>query len=194
MSCQSGLNSEDSVHGRSDNMVAAEGGFEKMSEDDAIEDTKDVTTITDRPIQVQRKLIWSADLEFQVKNVDASTKSITKMSERFDGFISGMELTNKNYQISNQITVRVPNSNFHALINAMKDESIFLDRANVYSDDVTEEFVDIESRLKTKREIRDRYIQILRDKTGSISDVLEAEEAIRTITEELKQKKVVYAF
>ena len=58
----------------------------------------------------------------------------------------------------------------------------------------TEEFVDIESRLKTKREIRDRYIQILRDKTGSISDVLEAEEAIRTITEELKQKKVVYAF
>jgi hypothetical protein len=115
--------------------------------------------------------------------------AITKLSEKYDGFIADMELTSNNYQVSNQITVRISNSSFHEFVNAIKGQSIFIDRANVSSNDVTKEFVDIESRLKTKREVRDRYIQILRDKTGSISDVIEAEEAIRKITEEIEAKE-----
>ncbi|MFT5777542.1 MAG: hypothetical protein ACI837_000478 [Crocinitomicaceae bacterium] len=145
--------------------------------------------ITDQPMVVQRKLIWAADLEFQVKDVDLSTQKIMKLCEKYDGFISDMELTNNNYQISNQITIRVSNKQFHALVNASKGEALFVDRANVSSNDVSEEFVDIESRLKTKRDVRDRYIKVLREKTGTISDIIEAEEAIRKITEEIEAKE-----
>lgn len=136
-----------------------------------------------------RKLIWTADLEFQVKNLNRSTEKINAMSDKFDGFVSDMVLTNNSYRISNTITVRVPNAKFQMLISAIKGESIFLDRSDISSEDVTEEYVDIEARLKAKREVRDRYIEVLQTKTGSVKDIIEAEEAIRVITEEIEAKE-----
>jgi len=136
-----------------------------------------------------RKLIWTADLEFQVKNVEASTEEINKLSEKYDGFVSDMSLSNNSHRISNTITIRVPNAQFQKFVSAIKGESIFMDRSNISSQDVTEEFVDIEARLKAKREVRDRYIEVLQTKTGSVKDIIEAEEAIRVITEEIEAKE-----
>lgn len=136
-----------------------------------------------------RKLIWRADLEFQVKNVNKSTEEINALSSKHNGFVSDMSLSNNSYRLSNTITIRVPNAKFQAFVSAIKGESIFMDKADITSEDVTEEFVDIEARLKTKREVRDRYIEVLQTKTGSVKDIIEAEEAIRVITEEIEAKE-----
>lgn len=139
--------------------------------------------------QENRKLIWRADLEFQVKNVNKSTEEINALSVKYNGFVSDMSMSNNSYRISNTITIRVPNAKFQAFVSAIKGESIFMDKADITSEDVTEEFVDIEARLKTKREVRDRYIEVLQTKTGSVKDIIEAEEAIRVITEEIEAKE-----
>ena len=173
--------------------IAAEGGFEKVLNSSfeqetgpgLIENQQENTLKT----PVDRKLIWTGDLRFQVKDVDESTNKITQLSEKYGGFIADMQMTSNPSHISNQITIRIGNDKFQSLIQSIKGESLFLDRANISSDDVTEEYVDIESRLKTKREVRERYIEILRKSTGDISDVLEAEEAIRKITEEIEAKE-----
>lgn len=136
-----------------------------------------------------RKLIWTADLEFQVKNVNVSTEKVSALSEKYQGFVSNMMLSNNAYRLSNTITVRVPNKHFQQFISAIKGEALFIERADIASEDVTEEYVDIEARLKTKREVRDRYIEVLKTKTGSVKDIIEAEEAIRVITEEIEAKE-----
>ncbi len=138
---------------------------------------------------LQRKIIWIADLELQVNNVDEATKYINKICLKYNAFVSKMSLMNSNHQISNSITIRVGNEYFNTLINDVKAHAVYTRKATILSDDVTEEFVDIESRLKTKRSVRDRYIHILKNKTGSITDVIEAEEAIRKITEEIEAKE-----
>ncbi|MCL6219223.1 DUF4349 domain-containing protein [Zunongwangia pacifica] len=136
-----------------------------------------------------RKIIWNADLEFQVKDVDESTKDISQLCSKYEAFISHMNLMSSNYQISNHITIRVKNENFNRLINEIKGTSIFISKVEIKSNDVTEEFIDIESRLKTKKEVRERYIDILRKSTGEIKDVIAAEDAIRKITEEIEAKE-----
>lgn len=140
-------------------------------------------------IPADRKIIWNADLEFQVKNVDESTKEISKLCSKYNAFISHMNLTSSNYEISNRITIRVDNENFNKLINEIKGTSTFIRKVEIKSNDVTEEFIDIESRLKTKKEVRDRYIDILRNRSGEIKDVIAAEDAIRKITEEIEAKE-----
>ncbi|XOV66828.1 MAG: DUF4349 domain-containing protein [Fluviicola sp.] len=136
-----------------------------------------------------RKLIWNADLEFEVLNLERSFRAIRKMCKEHDGFISDMEHTNEAYESSMQLNVRVASENFHDLVASIKGQSKKLDVALISSDDVTEEFVDIETRLKTKRQARERYIEILRSKTGTIEEVIQAEEAIRRITEEIEAKE-----
>ncbi|BDD06524.1 DUF4349 domain-containing protein [Aureibacter tunicatorum] len=140
-------------------------------------------------IQQERKIIWSANVEFQVKNVDQSTSRIGELSRKHGAFISDMNLTSNNYRIANRIVIRVESSRFDSLLNDLKSESVSMKNIKIKSQDVTEEFIDIQIRLKTKKEVRERYIQILRDKTGNIRDVIEAEEAIRKITEEIEAKE-----
>lgn len=174
-SCQS--NSAETDNKISKSYEATEGGFQKERNSEPGRK------------QENRKLIWTADIEFQVKNVNKSTEEINAMSAKYNGFVSDMNLANNSHRISNTITVRVPNSKFQLFVSAIKGESIFMDRANISSQDVTEEFVDIAARLKAKREVRDRYIEVLKTKTGSVKDIIEAEEAIRIITEEIEAKE-----
>lgn len=128
-------------------------------------------------------------MEFQVKNVDESTKEISQLCSKYNAFISHMNLTSSNYEISNHLTIRVDNKNFNQLINEIKGTSTFIRKVEIKSNDVTEEFIDIESRLNTKKEVRERYIDILRNRSGEIKDVIAAEDAIRKITEEIEAKE-----
>lgn len=157
---------------------------------EATEGSVSATETFDNPVaKVDRKIIWSADMEFQVKNVDESTKNINKLVKKHRGFVSNMNLNSTHYRISNRIEIRINSEQFNDLINDIKGESIYMKNIEINSEDVTEEFVDIESRLKTKKEVRERYIDILRNKTGDVKDVIAAEEAIRVITEEIEAKE-----
>jgi hypothetical protein len=111
------------------------------------------------------------------------------MVNKAGGFISELSLNSNTREISNSIKIRIKDANFQDLINSLETESEFTKRLEIKSNDVTEEFIDIESRLKTKREVRDRYIKILNTKTGNVKDIIEAEEAIRKITEEIEAKE-----
>lgn len=136
-----------------------------------------------------RKIIWVGEIEMQVKNVDQFTRQLNATIKKNEAFISEMRTTNNSYNIATDITIRVKNENFTKLINDVKSKSGNIDKLEISSDDVTEEYIDIKSRLETKKDVRDRYIKLLKSKTGKISEIIEAEEAIRKITEEIEAKE-----
>jgi len=139
--------------------------------------------------QPDRKIIWNANLRIRVENVNETTDKLKQITTRLGGFISSINLSSNTYQLSNRIELRIAHENFDKVIEEFKKQAISIDEINISSNDVSEEFVDIESRLKTKRNVRDRYIEILKTKTGSVKDIIEAEEAIRKITEEIEAKE-----
>ena len=139
------------------------------------------------PNVVPRHIIKNADLRLQVKNVDKSTSSISELTERFNGFIAGMELTNDNYEISNKIKVRIPAGNFEPYMNALAKEAVFTYHKNVNTQDVTAEYVDLQSRLKTKKEVKENVIlPFCGARPRPWEDVLHAEEMIRKLQEEIE--------
>ena len=71
----------------------------------------------------------------------------------------------------------------------MGEEAIFTNFKRINSKDVTEEFVDIQSRLNTKKEVRDKYVELLRNKAKTVEEVLKAEEAIRHLQEEIEARE-----
>jgi hypothetical protein len=172
------------------------GNYESKSESAVAENASVSRQTKQAPVQSsspqkskKRQIIWKGSLRFQVKNVEESTLTIREIISKYNGFISSMDLTSSNYQITNKISIRVKNDKFDPLIDEIKKEAIFVDEINIESNDVTEEFIDIKSRLKTKKEVRDRYIDVLKNKAGEVKDIIEAEEAIRKITEEIEAKE-----
>ena len=133
-----------------------------------------------------RKIIKTAEIRFQVDDLKKSTKNIEALTSQFSGFISDLNQTNSRYSINNAISVRIPVAQLEAFIAALEKESVFTEYTRIGSQDVTEEFMDVSTRLATKKEVRDRYIDILRNKAKTVKDILEAEEKIRVIQEEIE--------
>ncbi len=140
-------------------------------------------------VSVQRKVIKTADFSIKVKEVEKSTKRIEEMVAAHEGFMSALNMTNSSYRITNQLTIRVPANRFDELMNTIETESIYTNYRRINAKDVTEEYLDIETRLHTKKQVRDRYVAILRDKAKTVEEVLKAEEAIRVIQEEIESRE-----
>lgn len=188
-----------SVENRSD-YTKAEGGYndevdmaevvsEEYIEADGEEGEKTIDAVIGNETPIQPKLIKTADMRFRVKNVDRSTETIEEKAKRYGAFISNSSLHSSNSEMSNYITIRVPADDFDKLLKEICTESEYMERKEISTEDVTEEYVDIQTRLKTKKEVEQRYIQILKDKAKTVADVYLAEEQIRTIREEIEAKE-----
>lgn len=84
--------------------------------------------------------------------------------------------------------IRIPSENFEKLlsgIDAGKEEVL---NKNISARDVTEEFLDIETRLGTKRDFLKRYRELL-SKAVNVNDILEIEEQIRLLQEEIESQE-----
>lgn len=138
---------------------------------------------------IPRQIIKTGQYRIKVEDVNKVTPQIEALAQRFGGYVSNMELTNSNYEINNAITIRVPASSFDSLLSSVGKHALFTQYKKISAQDVTAEYTDILTRLSTKKEVRDRYVDILRNKAKTVQDVLLAEEQIRVIQEEIESKE-----
>jgi hypothetical protein len=132
------------------------------------------------------KLIKTANYRFQVDNVKKSTEAIEVAVKKYPAYISTSNLHLENPILENKITIRIQSQYFNDLLKEIDQQARFVNFRDVKTDDVEKEFVDLESRINTKREVEARYMEILRKKTGTIEELLKAEEQIGDLHEEIE--------
>ena len=131
------------------------------------------------------KIIKTGDIRFQTNDIQGSFVQIRNATNKYKAYIqsdnSGTDY-NSNYR---NVTIRIPNNYFDAFIDDISKGVKFFDRKEISAQDVTEEFVDIEARLKAKRTLENRYLEILK-KANKISEILEIENELAKIREEIE--------
>lgn len=105
---------------------------------------------------------------------------------QYGAYISNMRFENNLFKKENRFTIKIPQTYFDAIMDSISSFSEFIDYENISTQDVTEEFVDLQSRLKTKIEVKERYESILRKNAITIEDILATEDKIRIIQEEIE--------
>ena len=151
-------------------------------------DNKEAKTVAIPDPKAQLKLIRTADISFEVRDFDVSRKKIMEAIRKRNAYISGENQDNSEYKINSDLIIRVSNENFDALLSDLDQVYYRLSFKKVKAEDVSEEYVDIESRLKTKKEAEKRYLEIL-GKAKTIDDIIKMEEIIRVIQEEIEAKE-----
>jgi hypothetical protein len=132
------------------------------------------------------KLIKTVNYRFEVDNVKRSTEMIEAAVKKYGAYISSSQLHLENPILENKMTIRVQSEYFHELLKEIDEQARFVNFRDVSTADVSKDFVDLESRLKTKREVESRYIEILRSKAGTVEELLEAERQIGVLHEEIE--------
>ncbi|MEM7575663.1 MAG: DUF4349 domain-containing protein [Bacteroidota bacterium] len=135
------------------------------------------------------KIIYTAQVRMQVDSLQASLATIRALVNRSGGYISDQHTANTRYEKSAQLTIRLPTQQLEGSLGELRGLARFVDHERLNSEDVTDQWIDLESRLQTKRDVRDRYIEVLRRRAVKVEDILNAEERIRRITEEIEAQE-----
>lgn len=130
--------------------------------------------------------IRKADYSLEVKDAREFTTFIENTLQGFTGYIEDSKLVWTNGYMESTMTIRIEASHFDAFLREVDSRPALVRHRNISSSDVGKEFVDLESRLRTKRELEQRYIAILRSKAGTIEELLSAEKQIGILHEEIE--------
>lgn len=134
---------------------------------------------------IEIKLIKTGNLEFQTSDLSKTYQRIRQAAETYAGFLSNESTSNEYDRIVQHLTIRVPSRNFDKLVDAVSKGVEHFDVRNIEAVDVTEEFVDAEARLKTKKQVEQRYQDLLK-RAGKISEILEIERQIGELRAEIE--------
>ena len=132
------------------------------------------------------KMVKTAECRFQVEDMKKSKEVMVTAIKKYSGFVEASNLEFQNPMLEEHLTIRVLNEYFEDLLKEITGQALYVNYQKVTSDDVSKEFVDLESRLKTKREVQKRYEEILRNKTGTLDELLKTEKQIGELQEEIE--------
>lgn len=130
-----------------------------------------------QPAAVERLVIQNADLGIVVIEPEAKMDEIGKMAEDMGGFVVSKNVfqrtTGNNIKVpEGDITVRVPAEKLEEALEQIKADAVEVQNENRSGQDVTREYVDLKSRLKTHEQAAEQLSKILESKTES-AEVIE---------------------
>ncbi|MBJ2175300.1 DUF4349 domain-containing protein [Aureibaculum sp. A20] len=161
--------------------VSISSEYDAVSEEQNEIETPNITKLPDN-----LKIIKSASLRYKVKQLKKASKEVNVLINQFQGYISEQRSQNDLSQKENRLIIKVPNHNFTTLIDSLSIIAEFIDFENITTQDITEEYIDIQSRLKTKLEVKERYETILRKNAKNVEDILATEAKLGAIQEEIE--------
>jgi hypothetical protein len=138
--------------------------------------------------KIPEKIKKTADINLTVDNYKIARAAVAKIVAAGNGYISGENEQNTTYNITNSMIIRVPNKDFDLMVGSITAIDAHVNSKNIYTEDVTAQFVDISARLKSKKEVEKRYLDLLQ-KAAKVTDILEVEEQLRVIREEIEAKE-----
>lgn len=131
-------------------------------------------------VRADRMLIWNAHLNLEVRNVSNAVAQAVALTEQHGGFV---EQKSDSGETSGSVTLRIPSKSFNAAIAGLEGLGTVTYR-NVSGEDVTEQYIDIEARLKNKIVLRDRLQQLL-EKATEVKDILAIETELNRVQSDI---------
>lgn len=172
-----------------DQMEAASKVDNVMLEPSALKgNSVDRNASTNEPIQNQQsnnsKIIRSGNISLESKKIEQSKANLDALLKKFNAYYEQENTSNNNDFTSYNLTIRVPANAFDNFLSALEKGEDKLTDKNISAQDVSIQYYDLESRLKSKRAFLERY-QNMVSSAKNVKDLLEIQEQIRQLQEDI---------
>ena len=115
-------------------------------------------SVQNAPTSIERKIVRNAELNLESQSPEITQQKIVAIAESLGGFVVESEKSSSDVKITTRdvvtMSVRVPSAKFGEAVDKIRDTADRVVKETVKGDDVTEEFIDVEARLKAKRPSR----------------------------------------
>ena len=142
------------------------------------------------PIAVERKIIRNADLQLEANAPEEAQVKITQIAESKGGFVVESTQSSSDIKAATRDTVtmsvRVPSAKFDEALSEIRQTASRVIVESVKGQDVTEEFIDIEARLKTQKALEAQFLEIMK-RSNSVEDALNVQTEIARVRGEIEK-------
>jgi len=145
----------------------------------------------------ERKIIRNAEITMEVSSTTDTQHRVASIAETNGGFVVTSEAKQRENDdpaqrtLDIKLVVRVPSPQFGVAFDQIKKLASNTPQENVSGQDVTEEFIDLEARIKTQKALELQFLEIMRQ-AYKVADALEVQRQIadvRTDIEKLEGRK-----
>ena len=141
---------------------------------------------------VDRKIIRNADITIEVDSTSEAQHRVTSIAEARGGFVVTSEAKQRQSVDPAQratdfkLVVRVPEDQFGVALDEIKKLATNVPEEKATGQDVTEEFIDLEARIKTQKALEAQFLGIMRQ-AYKVEDALEVQRQIAEVRTEIER-------
>lgn len=134
---------------------------------------------------VKKKIIKDGRLGIKVEELKKAKTDIDTLVKHIGAYYDKENLTNDDYSTQYDLKIRIPADKFELFISKIEKGENTVSYKEIEARDVTEEFIDLETRLTNKQKYMARYQELLK-MAKSMKEILEIQEKIRGLEEEIE--------
>jgi hypothetical protein len=138
--------------------------------------------------KIEQKIVKTGNLRFETKDLEDTYNQVVKNTKAFGGTIQNDNSGKDSETIYRNLIIRIPSQNFDAFIQNISKGVSYFDNKQISAEDVTAQYIDIDTRLKAKKALENRYLELLK-KANKVSEMLEIEAQLSAIREEIEAKQ-----
>ncbi len=132
--------------------------------------------------QTDRMIIWTADIVLTVKDTEQAMSDVLALASELGGYAVNTESWIQSDLLYARLTIRVPADQYEAAMARLRDQALKVEHESANSQDVTEEYVDLESRL--------RALQVKEAQLTKLMDQAEDTEAVLAVYQQLSATQI----
>jgi hypothetical protein len=139
-------------------------------------------------ITEERMIIRTGDMSLVVEDIISARDEIAQMATGFGGYVVSSYISGEEQDMRGNISIRVPDEKFESTFTELRNLAVRVKSENISSRDVTEEYIDLEARLKNAEATESQYLALL-DKATDVEDILSIYDSLSRVRSEIEQIK-----
>jgi hypothetical protein len=141
---------------------------------------------------MNRKILRNADFQLEVTDPTIAQHKITSMAESLGGFVVTSESKQRDVgdrakqELDITLVLRVPAPQFNSALEQIRATASRVIQEKTTGQDVTEEFIDLEARIKTQKALELQFLEIMKQ-ASKVADALEVQRQIAEVRTEIEK-------
>jgi hypothetical protein len=163
----------------------------EVAADEGVRSSYSTSNLGGEASQIEPLVIRNASLSLVVEDPSKSTDEISEIAERLGGFVVSSNVYQANYGSSNvtttraSLTIRVPAEQLDEALDQITADVIEIQERSVSGQDVTRDYIDLQSRL-TNLEVAEEQLRQIMDEAVDSEDVLRVFEELTAVRGEIE--------
>jgi len=135
----------------------------------------------------ERMIVRTGEMSLVVEDVVGTRDEIAELAVRFDGYVVSSRISGEEEDLRGWISIRVPDEKFEQALAELGELAVRVKSESTDSRDVTEEYVDLESRLKNAEATESQYLALM--EKAEVEEAIRIYELLHQVRGEIEQIK-----